>query len=373
MAKAMYVGVNNVARKVKKVYVGVNGVARKVKKIYVGVNGVARLCWSGEALLTYYGDITIDTVDSGRTNAASNQNYAIFSYYASFINAISSTLTKIVQSYPSNDMSAYFSEPFEEYACFMSTSMWRKGVAYNNSLTRTLYQGPDNDTGTCTHNSNYLLVGGGGSSGVDITTYNKSFTKGLAGSPLSTPCTSKGGTIFGQYAIFAGGAYSWSSGDNDYYAPRHDVAAYDGSLTKTALTDLHYTNPNYDGKVAGDTYGASTNAHAIFLTTSFLDYSTGTTFANAYDSSLTRVIPMSTSVTNRWKLKSMSTPDLAIFSNLGQGPYNIINTYDQSLVRAINTTLQTSSEVINPISCNISNYALFSNYNSSVAKTFTLS
>lgn len=42
---SVYVGVNDVARKVKTMYVGVNGVARKVKKIYVGVNGVARLCY----------------------------------------------------------------------------------------------------------------------------------------------------------------------------------------------------------------------------------------------------------------------------------------------------------------------------------------
>lgn len=78
----MYVGVNGVARKVKKMYVGVNGVARTVSKVYVGVNGVARLCYervktllkreytveSGD--LWYYcgggayADITIDTIRS---------------------------------------------------------------------------------------------------------------------------------------------------------------------------------------------------------------------------------------------------------------------------------------------------------------------
>ena len=41
----MYIGVNNVARKISNCYVGVNGVARKVKAVYVGVNGVARLVW----------------------------------------------------------------------------------------------------------------------------------------------------------------------------------------------------------------------------------------------------------------------------------------------------------------------------------------
>lgn len=42
MAKAQYVGVNSVARKVKQPYIGVDGVARKVKNGYVGVGGVAR-------------------------------------------------------------------------------------------------------------------------------------------------------------------------------------------------------------------------------------------------------------------------------------------------------------------------------------------
>ena len=46
MAKNIYIGVNNVSRKVKKMYIGVNGVARKVKKGYIGVNGVARQFYS---------------------------------------------------------------------------------------------------------------------------------------------------------------------------------------------------------------------------------------------------------------------------------------------------------------------------------------
>lgn len=64
MAKAMYIGVDNKARKVKKAYIGVDGKARKVKKIYVGVNGVARLCWSGstpagQAVITSSGTFTV--------------------------------------------------------------------------------------------------------------------------------------------------------------------------------------------------------------------------------------------------------------------------------------------------------------------------
>lgn len=41
-----YIGVNGVARKIKKVYMGVDGVAREVKKMYVGVDGVAKKWWS---------------------------------------------------------------------------------------------------------------------------------------------------------------------------------------------------------------------------------------------------------------------------------------------------------------------------------------
>lgn len=42
-----YIGVNGVARKIKKVYVGVDGVAREVKSGYTGVGGVAKKWWSG--------------------------------------------------------------------------------------------------------------------------------------------------------------------------------------------------------------------------------------------------------------------------------------------------------------------------------------
>lgn len=46
MSKNAYIGVDGVARKVKKMYIGVDGVARKVKKAYIGVAGVARLFFS---------------------------------------------------------------------------------------------------------------------------------------------------------------------------------------------------------------------------------------------------------------------------------------------------------------------------------------
>lgn len=55
MAKNTYIGVSNVARKVKNIYIGVNGVARKVKKAWIGVGGVAREFWSGGAVVLTVG------------------------------------------------------------------------------------------------------------------------------------------------------------------------------------------------------------------------------------------------------------------------------------------------------------------------------
>lgn len=62
---ANYIGVNNVARKVKSYYIGVNGKARKVKKMYVGVNGKARLCYEESSVsnvavtFTFYSSIAL--------------------------------------------------------------------------------------------------------------------------------------------------------------------------------------------------------------------------------------------------------------------------------------------------------------------------
>ena len=78
MAKSAYVGVDGIARKVKKMYVGVDSKARKVKKGYIGVGGVARPFMSGEKELQYYG--TVEDLSVARCNlaGASVGDYALF-------------------------------------------------------------------------------------------------------------------------------------------------------------------------------------------------------------------------------------------------------------------------------------------------------
>lgn len=57
MAKAIYEGINGVARKTASDYIGVNGIARKITNGYIGVAGVAREFWSGGEFVIYdYGN-----------------------------------------------------------------------------------------------------------------------------------------------------------------------------------------------------------------------------------------------------------------------------------------------------------------------------
>lgn len=85
MAKAKYVGVDGVARKVKKNYIGVDGVARKVKKTYVGVSGVARQCFSSDITWSKYScdvsaqnNYTQDTSVKGTTGSGYIGGTAIY-------------------------------------------------------------------------------------------------------------------------------------------------------------------------------------------------------------------------------------------------------------------------------------------------------
>lgn len=54
MATKLYIGVDGVARQVKKMYVGISGAPRKVKKAYVGVNGVAKLTFEAQDMWQRY-------------------------------------------------------------------------------------------------------------------------------------------------------------------------------------------------------------------------------------------------------------------------------------------------------------------------------
>lgn len=54
MAKNVFVGVNNIAKRPSNIYVGVDNKARRVKEAYVGVDGIAKKVWPSSVLPNGY-------------------------------------------------------------------------------------------------------------------------------------------------------------------------------------------------------------------------------------------------------------------------------------------------------------------------------
>lgn len=189
MAGKAYVGVNNVAHRVKKIYVGVNNVARKVKKVYVGVNGLARLCFSNGDLRRYANELNASFYEGAATS-----NYMVL---------ITGTTA----------------------------------TAYNRSLTATILAAPtsrlENSVGAASTGEYNLFAGGFGTTpaGYDrsldaVDCYDGSLTK------VTMPTISKmshyAGVSVGDYALFGGGYNRENSSDAS-----KAVYAYDSSLTRT--------------------------------------------------------------------------------------------------------------------------------------------
>ena len=208
MAKAVYYGIGDVARKVKKMYYGVNGVARKVKKGYIGVNGVARLFFSGEGKISYSGRI------ANMTGAGSQ--------------------------YPA-------AATVGGYAIFTGGYTRRTGAdAFSASLTHTSLTGMS--VGRQQHAGaragNYALFAGGWAGEEDndgdyvyngtIDVYDSSLTR-LSPISLGYAAALLSGESAGDYAIFAGGYGNGSGYDNMSQKYAHAISP---SLTRTRLTDL---------------------------------------------------------------------------------------------------------------------------------------
>ena len=93
MSKNIFIGVNNVARKVKSIYIGVNNVARKVKYVYIGdSNNKAQLCYSsGPVYISKQGTNTLtfspeDFAETYKSNPIYNQSSDLTQsyYYVTF-------------------------------------------------------------------------------------------------------------------------------------------------------------------------------------------------------------------------------------------------------------------------------------------------
>lgn len=245
MAKGAYIGVDGVARKIKKGYVGVDGVARKIKKAYIGIGGVARPCWGGGPI-EYYGKIT--SMDAAMCDhvGVSAGNYAIF-------------------------------------AGGMTTGSQNSVNAYNSSLVRTvapdMVSGREDFAGAYIAENGYTIFAGGEHNDefvAVVDTYNSSLTQ-ITSEEMSTPRSRLASATVGKYAVFAGG--------EDANGDRSKVVEYfyDG------------TSNGYVGEVIGSSVrsteqlktasyyvaGGDNGAYALFYNWYRTDY------VDAYNSSMT--------------------------------------------------------------------------------------
>lgn len=271
MAKGMYIGVDGVARKVKKMYVGVNGKARKVKKGYIEVGGKARLFFSSSGTPAYHGTAANLSQAGEEIGYSCNDNYALFiggynnnqpdDYSQARVDAYSKTLVHSIPTaapYSCNQYSV--GAKAGTYAVVFggsNSTSGKKAFAYSSTLVQT--------TGIATANyhcyggagtlGNYAIGAGGAASKTDsaagtssVEAINGSLTVTTA-SALSTVrrCLKTG--LNEKYIIFACGSYY-----DERTINHNTVDAYNSSLVKTVASTATFTDRYYNSGAgsAGD-------------------------------------------------------------------------------------------------------------------------
>ena len=308
MAKGCYVGVDNVARKVKKGYVGVDSTARRIKKAYIGIGGVARPCWSG-GVPEYYGTITPLSVVRTKTAATTNGDYAIIA-----------------------GGGAYSGDDFTPYG---TVDCYNKSLTRSNAddLSTTRYDLSGASVG------NYALFAGGQYSTSrrnTVDAYDSSLVRTTA-STLSQARSCCGTCTIGSYALFIGGE---SSNTNNSTV----VNAYNESLTRSTLTAL----PSSAGAVSS----APVGNYAVFN----LNNSRGTLYA--YTSSLTRVAAGTMSFGRNYQFCASSVDGYVVFAGgTSTSSNNIVDALDENLTMVSTSTISTVRTIQTTVS--IKGFALF--------------
>lgn len=246
MAKKIYIGVNNVSRKVKKMYIGVNGVARKVKKAYIGVNGVARLFFTGGEL-AYYG------TDSLYNSPAESSAYANTPKHAIFHSGFG----------PGSD-------PVDFMTAFDATLV-KTGKRINGRYS---------NAGGCIGKIAIFAGGRESASSSNVTSATEAFDETLTSLDcpnLRRSRCSLAGANAGPYLVFSGGETVSGAGSSSHQDTVYGDA-YTESLTRIEV-DMSAEDRDWNG--------ATLPNYAIFVNRGI---------ANAFDSSLTRLLPASADV-----------------------------------------------------------------------------
>lgn len=268
MAKSAYVGVDGIARKVKKMYVGVDSKARKVKKGYIGVGGVARI-WFSSDLVNYLGSVSrLDNTATGSPSAASTGDYALFAgldpKYKTAVEALSKSFVHSTAPDLKKARNMIGSGSIGDYAVFAGG--WNSSSNYASEYDRTEVDAYSSTLVKKTAGSlstkrayassanvgNYLLFGNGNCDNEDVLvdTYSSSLVHGTASALTCSESykTNARGASTTSYALFGGG------GRGSIYT--NLVDAYSSSLVKSSAPSL---------SVAREPYGASVGEFGLFI------------------------------------------------------------------------------------------------------------
>jgi hypothetical protein len=336
MARGMYVGVDNIARKVKQIYIGVNGVARRIKKAYIGINGIARLFF-GSGELKYVGQVAnFSNTKTGPNVASAKESYFIcaggtdtngnaipFNTVEAFNSNFTKTNADVLQLARYNMGSGSVGN----YAIFAggfgndSYAHVNYVDAYNTSLTHTL---PTSTTASAggmgsTNLGDYILFTcGTRSRGTtlevsNVDAYNTSLIK------MQLP---NAFAVGGHATVTAGDKYAIVAGGIRYTYYNNGVVAYNSSFTKTEATALHTAKCNVVGVSAGD-YALIAGGVNDDGNYDIVEY---------YNSSLTKGTTTSLSAIPGYSLKGTHLDGKAYFFGVKNKAFNIVNIYDEPLI-----------------------------------------
>lgn len=362
MTKAIYIGVSNKARKVKKIYVGVSNKARLVKKGYIGIGGKARLFFSNEQSVIRNGNGTALTNTVNQIASVSDFNgRAIFA--GGFKNFTSATVNTI--------------------------------DSYNASLTKqtvlTLSQARANIASAVI--GNYAIFAGGYQKSTVDTLTNK-FVRSTTTGVNNTGASYMGGASNGIYAYFAGGLNGTSTylktitgynsnlvrmtklnlsvaryGMASISAPSMYLAVFAcGQIAANSATNvINYINSrNILGSVNGGAIvqfpAGGLAGNNMIIAGGFAGNGSSTYIAFSYNASFVRTTCNNLQY-SRGYLSCTSLGDYCIFAG-GAGNKTInknqlayVDIYNSSLVHSVGTNLGTARAQLG--AATVGNYAIF--------------
>lgn len=171
----------------------------------------------------------------------------------------------------------------------------------------------------------HMLFAGGSDASTVVDGYNTAFTR-VSPAALSQGCGGLSGSSVGEYIIFAGGGYGYSSNNK--------AVAYSGTLTKIEnISGLYQSTDDVAYNNGGPTATATTGTYALFAGTNYQNQSNNQ--ITAYNTGLTRQPAMN--LNGGYPVYSVrgfaSINGYAMFAFNRSSADTMVNCFDNSLTR----------------------------------------